>query len=255
MLQLDALGSLALRRADGGATGPLLTQPKRVAVLLYLALARPRGYHARDTLLGLLWADSDQSAGRHALRNALHGIRATLGEDVIVTRGEGQIGIDPALLGCDIWAFEAALAAKAFEQAVGHYRGDLCPGFYVTGAGEFERWVEGERTRLRTLAVEAARQWVESSRAAGDPEAARRAMRRAAELLPDETRGEFAAGAPSAETRALAATMRAAHAAADQTSDAPADPAPAAPPTPIPSRRRGLTGWRRWVAKIGRAHV
>ena len=55
MIELRALGTLALRDPNGEDLHSILAQPKRVALLAYLAIARPRCFHRRDTLLALLW--------------------------------------------------------------------------------------------------------------------------------------------------------------------------------------------------------
>jgi len=43
----------------------VLAQPKRVALLAYLAAATPRRLHRRDSLLALFWPELDQE---HAAR-------------------------------------------------------------------------------------------------------------------------------------------------------------------------------------------
>ena len=63
-IQFRTLGTLDLRAADGRELHSLLAQPKRIALLAYLCIAQPRGYHRRDTLLGLFWPDSDQEHAR-----------------------------------------------------------------------------------------------------------------------------------------------------------------------------------------------
>ena len=52
MMKLRALGSLDLRGPQGELIHSVLSQPKRSALLVYLALAQPRGLHRRDALLG-----------------------------------------------------------------------------------------------------------------------------------------------------------------------------------------------------------
>lgn len=58
MLRLTTLGTIRLER-DGEAVP--VPQPKRVALLAYLALARPRGLHRRDTLLAMFWPELPES--------------------------------------------------------------------------------------------------------------------------------------------------------------------------------------------------
>src|SRR5256884_5668442 len=87
MVEFRLLGTLSLRTADGRDAGSLLSQPRRLALLAYLAAATPRGPHRRDTLLALLWPELDQEHARAALRQSLHVLREALGDDVVVTRG------------------------------------------------------------------------------------------------------------------------------------------------------------------------
>jgi DNA-binding SARP family transcriptional activator len=151
---LFTLGGIDLRGTRGAE--PLLTQPKRFALLVYLALARPRGVHRRSALLPLFWPDLRGGRARSALRQALHGLRRALGADVVHSRGDEDVWLDRSVLRCDAVRFEALLAEGAPAEAIGVYAGPLLPGFVVEGAVGFDRWLEDERERLRTLAVGAA---------------------------------------------------------------------------------------------------
>ncbi|MDB4869139.1 MAG: transcriptional activator protein, partial [Gemmatimonadales bacterium] len=184
-VQLHALGRVSVTRIDGDATAPLLTQPRRLAVLAYLLLARPRGLHSRDTLVALLWPEADQAGGRHALRNALHGIRQALGE-VIVTAGDEQVGVNRDRISCDAISLEVDLAAGRLEEAVTRYTGELLQGFHVGEAPEFEHWLDGERSHLHDSVLRAAIASAERCRARGDVEGALSAARRASALAPDD---------------------------------------------------------------------
>jgi serine/threonine-protein kinase len=171
-------------RAAGGPIG--LTQPRRIAVLAYLALARPRGLQARDTLLALLWPEADQDAARHALRNCLHAIRRALGEDVIRTAGDGMVGVEPARLTCDALELEADLEAGRADSAIARYTGPLLQGFHVTDAPEFERWLEAERRRLHDAVAEAGWATAETWRVRGDLMRAAQVARRVHQLSPHD---------------------------------------------------------------------
>jgi DNA-binding SARP family transcriptional activator len=185
-IQLQLLGPVRISRADGLATGPLLTQPRRLAIVVYLALARPRGLQARDTLVALLWPEADQSRGRHALRNALHAIRQALGDELIETAGDDFVGVRHDRIECDALAFEEEVAARRFEQALARYDGELLQGFHVSDTPGFERWLDGQRTRLHEMAVTAAWALAEERRASGDVRAALPAARRAHDLAADD---------------------------------------------------------------------
>jgi DNA-binding SARP family transcriptional activator len=154
MLRLKVFGTLQL----GDERGPLVdvvVQPKAVALLVFLALARPRGPQQRDRLVGLFWPESDQERARAALRKTLHRLRQELGEEVIVGHGNEAIALTSGLW-CDAVAFDEALDAGLLLQALDYYEGELLPGFFVPDSGEFEAWLETERARYRANAVSAA---------------------------------------------------------------------------------------------------
>ena len=133
MIELRALGTLALRDPNGEDLHSVLAQPKRVALLAYLAIARPRGFQRRDTLLALLWPELDEQHARGALNQALRHLRTALGKEAVPSRGDGEIGIDVRALSCDAVEFEAAIEADDPARALGLYRGDLLDGFHVSG--------------------------------------------------------------------------------------------------------------------------
>ena len=57
MIEFQVLGSLGLRGPGGEEIPSVLAQPKRTALLAYLAVASPRGFHRRDTITGLFWPE------------------------------------------------------------------------------------------------------------------------------------------------------------------------------------------------------
>src|SRR5256885_13464244 len=130
MIELRMLGRLSLTGADGREVRGLLGQPRRLALLAYLAAASPQGFHRRDSLLALFWPELDQEHARAALRQALHVVRDALGADVIVTRGDEEVALDFDLMWCDVVAFDRAVAAEQFSEALDLYRGDLLEGFF-----------------------------------------------------------------------------------------------------------------------------
>ena len=126
-----------------------------LALLLYLALAEPAGTHSRDSLVALLWPEADDDSTRHSLRNTLYGLRQALGEGAIVSRGEGYVELDPAAIRCDAVEVRALLAARTMGRGAGRLAGDLAPGFHVSGAPEFERWLDDQRAALRRAVANA----------------------------------------------------------------------------------------------------
>src|SRR5215208_4043159 len=108
MIRLLTLGAVDLRN-DGREMSTVVAQPKRLALLVYLASARPRGFHSRDTLLALFWPESDGERARNSLRQALHHLRRSLGEGAVPGRGDREVGVDPALVECDAASFDQAV--------------------------------------------------------------------------------------------------------------------------------------------------
>jgi len=180
---LRLLGGLDLV-VDTGATPTILRQPKRVALLAYLAAGPKAGYRRRDSLIGLFWPDSDPESARHSLRQALYVLRKGIGSSAIRTRGDEEVGLDPAAIESDAARFQALARDGFAREAMEIYRGDLLPGFYLDDAPEFEHWLEVERLRLRRLASDLSWTLAEAARRDGnDTEAGRRA-RKAVELDP-----------------------------------------------------------------------
>lgn len=166
MIELKTLGTVELQDTAGRELRSVLAQPKRLAVLVYLALARPRGFQRRDVLLALFWPEADHEHARAALRKVVHVLRRELGEGVLLGRGDEEVGFADGLVRCDVVAFEQAIGERRFAEALELYRGELLEGFFVSAAPEFERWVDGERVRVREQAAAAA--WALADEAGGD---------------------------------------------------------------------------------------
>jgi serine/threonine-protein kinase len=167
VIELRTLGSLDLRQ-DGKEVRAVLKQPKRLALLAYLAIITPRRFHRRDALLGMFWPELDQNHARAALRRAIYFLRQALGDEVIIGRGDEELAIQEEGFVSDVAGFEAALAAGNFAEAVDLYRGDLLEGYFVSQAPEFERWLDLERVRLRDRAAHAVKALTEEAERRGD---------------------------------------------------------------------------------------
>ncbi|HEX2218674.1 MAG TPA: BTAD domain-containing putative transcriptional regulator [Gemmatimonadales bacterium] len=187
--EVRLLGTMSVRVGAEREHSAVLAQPKRFALLAYLAAATPRGYHRRDTLLALFWPEADQEHARTSLRKAVHFLRQQLGPDLIVSRGDEEIGLAPAGCWSDVAAFEEALAAGRCDHALELYRGDLLPGLHFPDLPDLERWIEDTRTRLRERAVAAAWALASEDERNGRPAHAVRWVRRAMELSPYDEEG------------------------------------------------------------------
>src|SRR5512138_2535375 len=99
-IRLRTLGRLDIEAANGTEIRALLLQPKRVALLTYMAIVRPGGFHRRDTLLALFWPDLDDPHARGALSQALTRLRHDVGPDVLLNRGPDEIGLNTERISC-----------------------------------------------------------------------------------------------------------------------------------------------------------
>ena len=186
MVEFRLLGTVHLTSADGREARGLIGQPRRTALLAYLAAATPRGLHRRDSLLALFWPELDQSHARAALRQALHVLREELGANVLMSRGDDEVGLDFDVVRCDVAAFDCAVAAGRLTEALDLYRGELLEGFFISGAPDFERWQDDERRRLRETAARASQALVEEAEGRGDRLVAAIWARRTLRLAPHD---------------------------------------------------------------------
>lgn len=246
-----------------------MAQPKRLAVLAYLAIGA-NTYYRRDTLLAVFWPELDQFAARRALRNTLYQLRLALGEDVFVSRGDDEVMIGAGVW-CDVVALRDAVAASRHDEAAALYRGPLLDGFHIDNVGEaFEEWLDRERTRARELALRALGVLSDTAERDGRPADVARWTTRASELAPFDERwirqaasaldaaGDRSAALrlseaftkrlkseldaePSREARALFERLRTTSAAPNGVTPTPPptpDPIAPAPPLPVQPRRR-----------------
>jgi DNA-binding SARP family transcriptional activator len=274
MIRLRLLGSQQLERDGGELLDAVVAQPKRFALLAYLALAGG-AFVRRDTVLAVFWPDLDQFAARRALRNTVYQLRRALGADVIRARGDEEVGVDVTLLWCDVTALGEAAQSGQHEEAVAFYRGELMPGFHLPGgAEEFESWLLQQREQVSRQVLHALEALIAREERAGHPVDAARWSARAQEMAPyDEgwvrrtmtllatggNRGsalltydafarrlkEEMGSSPTAETSRLAVRLRTeiatlAPSASPGNVLAPATAAPDSPPTSLPPAATSL---------------
>jgi Tol biopolymer transport system component len=141
-IRLTTLGRTELEGPDGVAILSVLSQPKRFALLVYVAVEGSGGLIRRDKVAALFWPERNQADARTNLRKSLHYLRQSLGPDVIVGRGDEEIGIDASLLRCDVVALLSGDDVPA--------EGPFLDGFHFSGAPvEWEEWLENVRGRVR----------------------------------------------------------------------------------------------------------
>ena len=145
--RLQLFGTPDLTNGDGRSVHSVLAQPKRFALLAYIAAVEPSGPQTRETLLAMFWPESDAEHARNSLSQSLTYLRRSLGGDLFRASAEA-VEINKDALVTDVVEFPMACGCGRLEDAVGLYRGDLLTGFHITDAPQFERWVDAERGRL-----------------------------------------------------------------------------------------------------------
>ncbi len=177
-LRVNTLPGLRLVSPSGDA-GALATRRLPQALLVYLAVERSA---SRDTLLGLLWPERDEERARHSLSQALHELRANLGEDCLA--GVGDVVAIGAGVETDLARFETALEGGRWAEALELYGGDFLDGAHLAPTRAFEEWVDRRRAQLARLHRRARRELVSERLAAGDLTGALAVAERWAEVAP-----------------------------------------------------------------------
>src|SRR5688500_418397 len=120
MSALLTLGRVRLVTDDAAGSPPPGAQPKRAALLAYLALETTSGPVRRDALLALFWPELGEDEARRALRQGLYHLRRLVGEEAIVTAGD-EISLREGAFRCDAVAFDQLAGQGRFEEALAIY--------------------------------------------------------------------------------------------------------------------------------------
>ncbi|HYS79091.1 MAG TPA: AAA family ATPase [Anaeromyxobacteraceae bacterium] len=153
---------------------------RRPADLLKLTALTAGRVLSRERVIETLWPDKDPSSGANNLHRALYDLRQILGGR-FVDLEHGQVRLRP-----EVWVDAAAFAASAaadeelpaLEDAVGLYRGDLCPDDHDSA------WLAAPRAELRARFASAALPLARASAAAGDARRAIPLLRRLLDVEP-----------------------------------------------------------------------
>ena len=140
-----------------GPAGPLsgrAVQRHRLALLSILATCQARGRgSSREKLIAYLWPEADPERGRPLLSDSVYRINQAVGGEAIVAVGE-ELRLVDSMVSSDVADFERAVESGDRERAASLYAGPLVDGVYLVDGTEFERWLEGERTRLAGVYAE-----------------------------------------------------------------------------------------------------
>lgn len=184
MVNLRCFGTLAV--SGDGEFGTSSGQPRRLALMAVLAVNHERGT-SRDSLLALLWPESDTARARQALSQALYAVRRDLRESSLV-EGTRLLRLNDNAIMTDIQRFRRALKSGNDELAVASYGGDFLDGVHV-GAGEsFERWADDQRASFARQYRDALDRLARASDQQGDYKVSREWLQRLCEADPLSSR-------------------------------------------------------------------
>jgi DNA-binding SARP family transcriptional activator len=131
MYRLTMFGGMDLTDSDGHRVQSVLSQPKRLALLAYLALEGRGLPVARDRILAVFWPECDDATARNRLKRAVHFLRRSMGPGVLPRDPSDRLHLDPAAFSADVGDFWAALDAGHCGDALALYQGELLPGFHL----------------------------------------------------------------------------------------------------------------------------
>ncbi len=135
---------------------------KTLALLIFLAATHRN--HRRDSMVTLLWPESNQARGLALLRHSLYVLRKTMNSDLIKADRD-TVGMNPdAGLWIDVGRFRELLAEcgkhghgenevcarclKPLDEAVGLYCDNFLNGFSLKDSVDFGNW---QLTQSRSL--------------------------------------------------------------------------------------------------------
>lgn len=122
---------------------------RRMALLALVASAGKRGI-SRERVAGILWGEAGEENARHTLSQNLYTLRRETGRDWIT--GSPKLCLNSGATS-DIGDFLEAVEAEDHHRVAELYTGTFLLDFQLSGAPEFERWVEEERSTLRRSAL------------------------------------------------------------------------------------------------------
>jgi predicted ATPase/DNA-binding SARP family transcriptional activator/Tfp pilus assembly protein PilF len=188
---------------DGEPASGLGSQ-KLLALLAYLSV-EPHRQHLRSRLVALLWPDQPAKQAYQNLRKSLYRLRRAIGDDeadpphllsdslTLQFNPQGDhwsdVGVFKALLSNAEHHRHRRLGAcrtcvSRLARAAELYRGDFLAGLGLPHASAFDQWLLLERERFRQQASSVFHTLASAHLARGEPEEARRQIRRLLQLDP-----------------------------------------------------------------------
>jgi len=179
------LGGAALERDRVVLDGPS-GQRKSLALLALLAVGDEAGM-SRDRIMALLWPEAEGDKASHRLAQLLYALRRDLGADDLFL-GTPELRLNSARVESDVAEFTRARREGQLAAAAAAYRGPFLQGFFLSGAVEFDDWMESERSVLARAFTETVEALAAEATMQGDQRRAAEWWRRLADEDPLSSR-------------------------------------------------------------------
>ncbi len=186
-LRLRTFGELLLERVrEDGSTETVYRAGKLLALLLHLT-TRGETPQRRAELADLFWGDETPDRARASLRQAIASLHRLLGESAVIATRE-TVQVAQGAVETDRARFLAAVRERDVQAVMAWYRGPFLATEPRVGV-EFERWVAGERMRLRRSYLAVMEQAVSEALQGGEVTRATELARAVRAAEPEEADG------------------------------------------------------------------
>ncbi|MFQ5679493.1 MAG: AAA family ATPase [Gemmatimonadota bacterium] len=156
MYRLQCFGSAVVLDDQGSEVH--FRSRKHLGLLVYLC-AHPNRAFSRRRLAELFW-DTGEGLARHSLSQALYDIRRKLRAFEVQTRS-GSLRLERNQIRYEALELEECLKSGDLSRSAELVRGEFAPNLVSLGSRAFQRWLEGEASRLKTLGQVALRRFIE----------------------------------------------------------------------------------------------
>jgi DNA-binding SARP family transcriptional activator len=184
LLRLTSFGGLSITTLHG-SVAEVATRRHALAFLALMAAAGDNGM-SRERIMALLWPEADDAHARNNLKQLSFAIRRGLSAELLASITP-NLRLNFLVMSADIEDFERALASHNLELAVELYAGPFLDGFHLPRLSEFDRWIDGQRSRYAQRYAQALETLAHRAGAVGDVRGAAKWWRRLTEHDPVNT--------------------------------------------------------------------
>lgn len=145
LLELQLLGDISLKARDGETPPAELLQPRKLALLSYLAVEAR--VVSRTEMAGVLWGDVPEVRARASLSQLIHTIRRACPVDPFSAEGQG-LRLRTDVVACDVAILYERTTEEHTAELLKAIPTSFMPGFVLAGETAFEEWSVKQRLRF-----------------------------------------------------------------------------------------------------------